>query len=178
MYISPDYAYISTTTDWSHAKDYKPLAVSSISLIVHDRGKACPIHRNVDQVSPNIYLDEYAYIYIYLFFFLSPISGKYIMDFFPKPRKKNGKKSSRFGWKRRMAGRLDRSAHICLFAFNLVKEERSDSLLSISLLIFRNWVIVVVRYLIGQSFLPPAYEISSPGSYRFLCRILVVVGRR
>lgn len=30
----------------------------------------------------------------------------------------------------------DRSVHICLFAFNLAKEERSDSLLSISLLIF------------------------------------------
>lgn len=92
VYISPDYAYISITRIGPTRK-IKPLPDFTDFVNCPGSGQGVfHFHRNVDQVSPYIYLDEYAYIYIYLFFFLSPISGKYFMagGFFP--RKKKGKK--------------------------------------------------------------------------------------
>lgn len=85
--------------------------------------------------------------------------------FWRKGRKKRRKVDRFGGWKRRVS---DRSVHICLFAFNLAKEERSDPpSVHKPINLSRNWVIVVVRYLIGPIFSPHrGWNIfaSSPGT--------------
>lgn len=76
--------------------------------------------------------------FLFLFsLFLLPISvhlwNIFYGGFFLEREKEE---KGRFGGWLEEAAADDRSVHICLFAFNLAKEERSDSLLSISLLIF------------------------------------------
>lgn len=83
-----------------------------------------------------------------------------------RKEEKKRRKIGRFGgWKRRVS---DRSVHICLFAFNLAKEERSDPpSVHKPINLSRNWVIVVVRYLIGPIFSPHRGRnifASSPGT--------------
>lgn len=117
VYISPDYAYISITRIGPTRK-IKPLPDFTDFVNCPGSGQGVfHFHRNVDQVSPYIYLDEYAYIYIYISFLLSLANlwkifyGWWI--FSPKKEREKRVADLGDGWKRRVAGSICPYLPIC-----------------------------------------------------------------